>query len=461
MSVPPKPVPAQPVPVILASHPLKRFWPRSSPERPWCFRRGTGAHSPVERLIEAFCADKRFAPPLLVCSELAVRAACEQTSTWRERGVKVLAVPADTRNGTAAALAALELAALNNRRGLLFVPATMVAGDGSDLSAFLAESIASLEDPHAALVQTRAAQPGDAGPAFATGRSLSRGRFHTVGDIRILGDGESAPAEAGPLQVPVGSFYCPAPVFMDALRDAAPVLLKSAVNALQLADRVGAVVHPHSGFLSLMTGYSAADFLIAGRTRILLQPVGGRLRSLNGWADVDPSGDNGASPLPIHAAGLGPCRVIQGSGGVFIAAKGYEAQAEHHFPAPGQTETGRTPKLRTRNWGAEQLVEEDYGIKIMRLEVDPGGVLPPECHFRRRETWSVSSGQAIAKIDQRIVKLLPGDHVTLEPGMIHSLRNAANEVLVLYETRIGSYLEDDDRVRIQPPAAGRSSAAGP
>ena len=216
-----------------------------------------------------------------------------------------------------------------------------------------------------------------------------------------------------------------------------------------------------SGFLSLMTGYSAADFLIAGRTRILLQPVGGRLRSLNGWADVDPSGDNGASPLPIHAAGLGPCRVIQGSGGVFIAAKGYEAQAEHHFPAPGQTETGRTPKLRTRNWGAEQLVEEDYGIKIMRLEVDPGGVLPPECHFRRRETWSVSSGQAIAKIDQRIVKLLPGDHVTLEPGMIHSLRNAANEVLVLYETRIGSYLEDDDRVRIQPPAAGRSSAAGP
>ena len=450
---------APPVPVILASHPLKRFWPRSSPERPWCFRRGTALHSPVETLVESFCADGRFAPPLLVCSELSVRAACEQTSTWRDKGVKVLAVPADTRNGTAAALAALELASLNNRRGLLFIPATMVSGEGTSLPGLLADSIAALDDPNTALIQTRAMRSGDTGPAFQSGRILSRGRFHTVGDVRMIGPDDDEPEIGDAFQVPVGSFYSPAPVFMDALRDAAPVLLKSAVNALHLADRVGSVVHPHSGFLSLMTGYTAADFLIAGRARILLQPVGDRLRSLNSWADLDPSGDDGASPLPIHAAGLGNCRVIQGSGGVFIAARGHEKDAERHFPSPGQAETGRTPKLRTRSWGAEQLVEEDYGIKIMRLEIDPGGGLPPECHFRRQESWAISSGEAIAKIDQQIVKLAPGDHIVLKPGVIHSLRNASNEVLVLYETRIGSYLEDDDRVRMQP-ADSRDPAVG-
>ena len=448
----PQRIPNLPVPVILANHPLKRFWPRSSPERPWCFRRGAQAQSPLEYLLESFCSDSRFAPPLVVCSDSSIRAASEQTAPWRERGVKMMTVPQDTRNGTAAAMAAIELSATSSRRGLLFIPATMIATDGENLPDLLARSIATLADPSAVLVQTRSNRPGDSGIAFDPSHSFQGGRLLSVAGIRTLDTDELDPALSGTpgLQVPVGTFFCQAPVLMDALKEAAPVLLKSAVTALQLAERTGSVIHPHSGFLSLSTGYSAAEFLLAGKARILLQPVGNRLKSLNGWADTDPRDDDGASPMPIHAAGVSGCRIIQGAGGVFIAAPGHEHEAENHYRRPGEIETGRTAKLRMRQWGAEQLVEEDYGIKMLRLEIDPGGVLMPECHFRRHETWTVSSGQGVAVIDQRIQVVGPGDLLTIPRAAIHSLRNTGLEPLIIYEVRSGNYLEDDDRVRTEP-----------
>lgn len=438
----------RPVPVIIASHPLAGFWPRSTPERPWCFRRSGKAQSPVERLLEQFLEDPRFSPPVLVVGELAVRAATEQTASWRERGVHVLAVPADTRNGTAAVLAALEIAARKRRALVAYLPASLDMDDGLSPVDALARGTAMLPRNRMAMIYTRRARPSDRGTGYVTGSFLG-GSLHEARSVLPPSAAESRELAmaANDLHIPTGPVVCRLDTLIEMVQHVAPMLFKSAISALQHADRTGMIIRPHPGFLSLVAGFGVGDIMASQRSGVVLNTLGEHMRTLRGWADIDPAEESGAAPIRIGVAGLPQHRIIQGSAGIFICATGEESQASRFYPSPGSSDFARSPGSHLRNWGTEQLVEEEYGIRILRLEVSPGMVLPPECHFRRRETWSVSSGNAIATVDNRVESMVAGDHLTIPQGAIHTLRNVGSEPLVLYECRIGAYLEDDDRIR--------------
>jgi len=439
---------AKPVPVIMASNPLAGFWPRSTPERPWCFRRSGQTQSPVERLVEQFLEDPRFGAPVLVVGELALRAATEQTASWRDRGLQVLVVPSDTRNGTAATLAMLEIATRRNRCLAVFVPASLHLEGGASPAGILAENAALMPPDKLAMIFTRHAGAAGTGPAYVRG-ALFAGRMHHVQTILTAddADGRETALAANDLHVPTGPVVCHSLALIDALRQAAPMLLKSAANALQHADRSGPVIRPHPGFLSLVVSHGVTDLLAGHPHDLILNSAGEQMRTLGGWADVEPATDDSLPPIRIGVSGLPVHRVIQGPAGIFICAEGFEADAARFYPRPGSCDMPRSPGSALRIWGNEQLVEEEYGIRILRLELSPGMTLPPECHLRRTETWSISSGNGIATIDHRIEGMSAGDHVTIPAGAIHTLRNTGPEPLIVYECRIGAYLEDDDRIR--------------
>lgn len=449
----------RPVPVIIASNPLAGFWPRSTPERPWCFRRSGAAQSPVERLLEQFLEDPRYGAPILVVGELALRAATEQAASWRDRGLQVLVVPADTRNGTAAVLALLEIAMRRRRSRAVFVPASLHVEGGVPPVGILAGNAALMPPEKLAMIFTRHARENDAGPAYVRG-ALRSGGLHDVQTILLPGDTEARETAlaANDLHVATGPVVCQARAFIEALEETAPMLLKSAASALQHADRSGAIVRPHPGFLSLVASLGVTDLLASRPRGLVLNAAGEQMRTLGGWADMEPAADDTLPPIRIGVSGLPPHRIVQGPAGIFICAEGSEADAARFYPRPGLCDMPRSPGSAVRMWGSEQLVEEEYGIRILRLEVSPGMTLPPECHLRRIETWSISSGNAIITIDHRVESMTAGDHVTIPSGAVHALRNTGPEPLVLYESRIGAYLEDDDRIRTSrlEPAQSRS-----
>ncbi|MFP1633391.1 phosphomannose isomerase type II C-terminal cupin domain [Zhengella sp. ZM62] len=439
---------AKPVPVIMASNPLAGFWPRSTPERPWCFRRSGNTQSPVERLLEQFLEDPRFGAPILMVGELALRSATEQTASWRDRGMQVLVVPSDTRNGTAATLAILEIAMRRRRSRAVFIPASLQVEGGASPAGILAENAALMPPDKVAMIFTRHAGAADTGPAYVRG-ALFAGRMHHVQTILSSADGEARDTAlaANDLHVPTGPVVCHSHGLIEALQQAAPMLLKSAASALQHADRSGALVRPHPGFLSLVASHGVTDLLAGHPNDLILNAAGEQMRTLGGWRDMEPAADDTLPPIRIGISGLPAHRVIQGPAGIFICAEGFEADAARFYPRPGSCDMPRSPGSALRIWGNEQLVEEEYGIRILRLEVSPGMSLPPECHLRRMETWSISSGHAMATIDHRIERMNAGDHVTIPAGAIHTLRNTGPEPLIVYECRIGAYLEDDDRIR--------------
>lgn len=459
----------RPIPVILASDASRALWPNSSPEQPWCFRRHESGRSPVEELLAAFAADDRFSPPLVVAPCSAVSIASAQVSNWRQHGVHLMVVPDDLSFDACAALAALESSARGRFPLLALVPAAARYAPDLRFTDTLAKGTRAIAGSPRALVYTRRARPPACGLAFEPGATDCTTGLKTANAIRFLGGDEddAAMLAAESLLLPAGPVICSAKALLDAVHRAVPMLVNSATNALHLADRSGQITHPHPGFLSLIPGGSFAEMIRFAPHEVLLDPAGAHMIPVLDWSDLDHPHSAEPGSTIVGVAGIGPHRVIHGPDGVFICADGHEHEAAAWYGARAASEPSRPFPHERREWGVEQLVQQDYGFRLLRLEIEPGGKLPPEYHFRRRETWAIGSGVAMVTIDGRVLGAKGGDLFTINPGAVHSLKNTGKENLVLYECRIGSLLGDEDRIGAEKetprPAApdGAASATTP
>ena len=101
-----------------------------------------------------------------------------------------------------------------------------------------------------------------------------------------------------------------------------------------------------------------------------------------------------------------------------------------------------------RPWGKYDTVDVGEGYQVKRITVNPGGKLSLQLHHHRAEHWVVVSGSAqVTKGDETF--LLSENQSTYIPiGVIHALENPYDAPLEIIEVQSGSYLGEDDIVRI-------------
>jgi len=114
----------------------------------------------------------------------------------------------------------------------------------------------------------------------------------------------------------------------------------------------------------------------------------------------------------------------------------------------GSSEDSASPRFDERPWGSFTVLDEGSGFKVKRLEVLPGKRLSYQYHAHRAEHWVVVKGKASVTLDGV-------DHIVDEGGAIdvpvtarHRIANGGPERLVLIEVQRGSYLGEDDIVRL-------------
>ncbi len=102
-----------------------------------------------------------------------------------------------------------------------------------------------------------------------------------------------------------------------------------------------------------------------------------------------------------------------------------------------------------RPWGSYQVLAQADRFQVKRIVVNPGGVLSSQYHHHRAEHWIVVRGTA--KITNGDSSMLLGeDQSTYIPlGMVHRLENPGIVPLELIEVQSGSYLGEDDIVRLE------------
>jgi mannose-1-phosphate guanylyltransferase/mannose-6-phosphate isomerase len=116
--------------------------------------------------------------------------------------------------------------------------------------------------------------------------------------------------------------------------------------------------------------------------------------------------------------------------------------------AAGRKE-GVTHNRSYRPWGFyESLIQGDR-FQVKRIVVKPGDKLSLQKHFHRAEHWVVVAGSALVTRDNETMLLRENESVYLPLGCVHRLENPGRIPLTLIEVQSGSYLGEDDIVRLE------------
>jgi mannose-1-phosphate guanylyltransferase len=110
------------------------------------------------------------------------------------------------------------------------------------------------------------------------------------------------------------------------------------------------------------------------------------------------------------------------------------------------TETHQTAY---RPWGGYSSVLSGDRFQVKRLFVKPGKKLSLQKHHHRAEHWVVVRGTAEVTLDGSVSVLTENESIYLPLGCTHRLANPGRIDLELIEVQTGSYLGEDDIIRLE------------
>ena len=102
-----------------------------------------------------------------------------------------------------------------------------------------------------------------------------------------------------------------------------------------------------------------------------------------------------------------------------------------------------------RPWGSYQAVDSGSRFQVKRIIVKPRGRLSLQMHHHRAEHWIVVRGTARVTIGDEIKTIHENESTYIPIGAKHRLENPGKIDLELIEVQTGSYLGEDDIVRIE------------
>ena len=102
-----------------------------------------------------------------------------------------------------------------------------------------------------------------------------------------------------------------------------------------------------------------------------------------------------------------------------------------------------------RPWGSYQSLDAGERHQVKRIIVKAGGRLSLQKHHHRSEHWIVVRGTAQVMIDDFAKVVHENESVYIPIGATHRLENPGKIPLELIEVQTGSYLGEDDIIRIE------------
>jgi mannose-1-phosphate guanylyltransferase / mannose-6-phosphate isomerase len=101
-----------------------------------------------------------------------------------------------------------------------------------------------------------------------------------------------------------------------------------------------------------------------------------------------------------------------------------------------------------RPWGYYQDVDLAARYRVKRIVVKPGSTLSLQKHFHRSEHWVVVQGTAEVTVHDKVSTVHENESIYIPIGSVHRLANPGKIPLELIEVQVGSYVGEDDIVRL-------------
>lgn len=154
---------------------------------------------------------------------------------------------------------------------------------------------------------------------------------------------------------------------------------------------------------------------------------------------------------PVVALGTRNLLIIDTADALLVADAEHAEQVK---TVVAQLEARGVPQAQhhrrvARPWGAYDCVDSGARFQVKRIVVKPGGSLSLQIHHHRAEHWIVVSGTAEVTNGQSVMLLTENQSTYIPVGQAHRLTNPGKMPLEIIEVQSGSYLGEDDIVRLQ------------
>lgn len=268
-----------------------------------------------------------------------------------------------------------------------------------------------------------------------------------------------------------GMFVFKASVFLEELKQYEPEIALASANAVKLS-------HSDFDFTRLdkqafaQCPSKSIDYAVMERTaNAAVVPVSMGWNDIGSWSSLwaahekDELGNVGrgdvftdqtqncflrAESRALAVIGVENLIVVETSDAVLVVHKDYAQDVKKvvdHLKAQNRTEHLQHSRVY-RPWGWYESIDSGNRFLVKRIMVNPGAKLSLQMHHHRAEHWVVVTGTAMISSATES-KLLSENQSTYIPiGEVHRLENPGKIPLHLIEVQSGTYLNEDDIVRL-------------
>jgi mannose-1-phosphate guanylyltransferase/mannose-1-phosphate guanylyltransferase/mannose-6-phosphate isomerase len=153
----------------------------------------------------------------------------------------------------------------------------------------------------------------------------------------------------------------------------------------------------------------------------------------------------------VVAVGLEDVAIVETSDAVLVSDKDHLQKIKDVVPTLEGLSYSQATKHPTdyRPWGHfdSLIIGDRYQVK--KIVVNPGGKLSLQKHHHRSEHWIVVRGTAEVQVGDKTMILSENQSTYIPLGVDHRLSNPGKVPLTLIEIQTGSYLGEDDIVRLE------------
>ncbi len=153
----------------------------------------------------------------------------------------------------------------------------------------------------------------------------------------------------------------------------------------------------------------------------------------------------------VASVGVSNIVVVETKDAVLVADKDNVQQVKQvveHLKAENRAEF-REHREVYRPWGKSDAIDGGERYKVNRITVQPGKKQSLQMHYHRAEHWVVVSGTAKVSSNGQEQIITENQSLYIPVGVSHMVENPGKMPLELIEIQSGSYLNEDDVVRLE------------
>ncbi|MDR3441153.1 mannose-1-phosphate guanylyltransferase/mannose-6-phosphate isomerase [Telmatospirillum sp.] len=463
-------------PVVLSGGAGTRLWPLSREHFPKQFLPLAGTRSMIQETLLRFADSSRFAPPIVVTNDETRFTVAEQL---RETGLVsggLILEPVARNTAPATAAAALLAVSADPDAILLVVPSDHVIADVAGFLKLVEQALpAALDQGRLVTFSIVPTRPETGYGYIRRGAALDG----LTGVHQVAAFVEKPDAERAAAFLAAGDYFWNSGMFLFSARHFLAELERYAPDVLAAARQAVAGQAVDLDFIRLDKDAFAASPSISIDYAVMEKTAMAATVACDvGWTDVgawselwriaDKDGDGNALQGDVLAEQSKNCYVR--SEGMLTAVVGVDdlvvvvtddavlvTSRDHAQDVKLVVDRLRHDKRRElkthaqvhRPWGYYQSIHQGDRFQVKRLTIRPGGKLSLQKHYHRSEHWVVVNGTALVTCGEETRLYQENESVYIPLGCLHRLENPGRVPLNLIEVQSGSYLGEDDIVRLE------------